>query len=287
MRIISTADIGDLGSAENAEVVYRWKWYYAVPSVLLWTVLLATIALVKDNRNSRAMLILVPLFTVLVLWSILKKVLGFNTADAEMFTMLFHSLIVGITAMWLLAHKLCNRNRFMTVLLAGGVLAGAGLVGILSFGKTKFTAQTMLLPILFVVSAIAVLLIFVLTAWFCRKRYSGLRFMLWLPISSLATGVVSMVYYFVIGLVIMSFAGVGMPSYSVVLQVLVVGAVFGILLYVVNLPYVILALRSPFFRQRFYACLRLKSMPGGLANQTQTGENTQVASFCEENSQSQ
>ncbi|MEK7996264.1 MAG: hypothetical protein AAB403_20885, partial [Planctomycetota bacterium] len=66
---------------------------------------------------------------------------------------------------------------------------------------------------------------------------------------------------------------------------LLVAGVFGLVLaacvYVINLPYMILALGSPFFRERFYACLRLKSMPSALI--TQMDKNPQVASFCEEN----
>ena len=38
------------------------------------------------------------------------------------------------------------------------------------------------------------------------------------------------------------------------------GLVTGLLLYAINLPFMILAFCSPFFRERFYACLRLKSM---------------------------
>jgi hypothetical protein len=37
--------------------------------------------------------------------------------------------------------------------------------------------------------------------------------------------------------------------------------ILGAFMYVVVLPYMILALRSSFFRERFYACLHLKSMP--------------------------
>jgi hypothetical protein len=51
------------------------------------------------------------------------------------------------------------------------------------------------------------------------------------------------------------------PISTVLLIVPVVGSSYGAFLYVVVLPYMILALRSSFFRERFYACLHLKSMP--------------------------
>ena len=48
---------------------------------------------------------------------------------------------------------------------------------------------------------------------------------------------------------------------AVLLMVPIVSLIFGACLYVIVFPYMILALRSAFFRERFYACLRLKSMP--------------------------
>ncbi len=73
------------------------------------------------------------------------------------------------------------------------------------------------------------------------------------------------------------------PISTVLLVAVIFGSVLGACIYLMNLPYMVLALRSPFFRERFYACLRLKSMPGGLASQTQATENTEAASFSEEN----
>jgi len=43
--------------------------------------------------------------------------------------------------------------------------------------------------------------------------------------------------------------------------VLVAGSIFAICIYMLNLPFMILAFASPFFRERFYAYFHLKSMP--------------------------
>jgi hypothetical protein len=39
------------------------------------------------------------------------------------------------------------------------------------------------------------------------------------------------------------------------------GLIFGLCLYVLNLPFMILGFVNPFFRERFCACLRLQSIP--------------------------
>jgi hypothetical protein len=261
LKIGPAGDIGELGPKEGTTVAYNWKWYYGIPASALWVILVPAIVLVKANRNPRVLLILVPLLILNLLWSVFKRTLGFGSSDTEMFTMLFHSLVMGITAVWLLAHKLSNRNRFVTFLLALVVMAVAGLTGTTSYGMTEFSSETALISILLAVWASAVIVLFALTGWCCRKRYSGLRFMLWLPVWSVATGIASTLSYFGIGLIIMSIAGNSIPSYLMLLQVFAVGLVFGLCLYVINLPYMILAFCSPFFRERFYACLRLRSMP--------------------------
>jgi len=227
--------------------------------------LIAAFIFIKANRNLQALLILVPLLIVNLLWLVFKKILGFSSADTEMLSMVFNSLIVGITVLWLLGHKLGNRNRFVTFILALAVLAVIGLVGTISYG-TGFSQETAKVAIFLAVSAFTMLFAFVLAAWHCRKRYSGLRFMLCLPVWTIAMSIVISLGYVGIALVIMSIAGNAPGNWSsMLLQVLVVGLVFGLVLglcvYVINLPFMILALRSSFFRERFFACLRLTPMP--------------------------
>lgn len=44
-------------------------------------------------------------------------------------------------------------------------------------------------------------------------------------------------------------------------QVLLVTLIFAICIYILSLPFMILAFATPFFRERFYAYFHLKSMP--------------------------
>lgn len=135
---------------------------------------------VKANRDPGAWLIFIPLLIVNLLWSVLTRFLGAASANMAMFSMLFHSHVIGIAALWLLGHKIGNRNRLVTFLLALAIMAVAGLTGVTSYGMTGFSEETAAVLMLLAVLTFTMLLGFALTGWRCRNRYSNLRFMLWL-----------------------------------------------------------------------------------------------------------
>ena len=258
MKIVSSQDLGNLCPKDGVAVIYNWRWYYSVPSLALWVTLALSISLVKANRNPHALLVLVPLLIVNWLWLILKKMLGFSSADAEMFNMLFYSLTVGIAILWLLAHKLGNRSRFVTFLLSFTIMAVVGLTGVISYGGLELSQQTVGALMLLAILVFAMLLGFVLTGWWCRKRYRPVSFMLWLAVWTVAANLVSML---VVCSIVFIVHRVTVPIPTVLFLVSVEGLILSAFLYVVVFPYMILALRSSFYRERFYACLRLKSMP--------------------------
>ncbi|MCJ7730129.1 MAG: hypothetical protein MUO27_09675, partial [Sedimentisphaerales bacterium] len=236
--------------------LYHWRWYYSIPSLVLWVVTVLAFILIKANRNPQALLILVPLLIVNVLWLVFRKAMGFRSADAEMFGMVFHSLAVGITVLWLLANRLCNRNPLVTFLLAFVIMAVLGLLGAVSYVGLEFSPRTIGGLTLLGMLASAMLLSFGLTAWRCQNRYTGLRFVLYLAFWTAAVWLATALIFFSIVLVIYR---PPIPLFAGMLQLLVVGSVLGVCVYVLVFPYMILAMSSSFFRERFYACLRLKN----------------------------
>lgn len=257
LRIVASQDIGELGPKEGKAVLYNWKWYYNVLPLLLLFTLILLLIFVRANRTPRAWLIFVPLLIVNLLWSLFAKVLGIGSADTAVFSVLFHSYAVGIAALWLLGHKIANRSRFTTFLLALAIMAIAGLIGIISYGMTDLSTETVGVLTLLAVLAFTVLLGFVLTGWRCKNRYSSLRFMLWLVLWCVATCVVGTLAFYSIMLVIYR---PPISLFTILFQLLTVGLIFGLCAYVIVLPYMILAFRSSFFRQRFYDCFHLPSM---------------------------
>lgn len=258
MKIIPSADIGELGPKEVTAVVYNWRWYYSIPGLTLWVVLIAAFIFIKANRNPQALLVLVPLLILNLLWLAFKKVMVFGSADIEMFGMVFNSLVVGITVLWLFAHKLGNRNRFVTFLLALALMAVLSLVGAISYCGLTFSQQTGGEVIILAMLALAMLLGFVLAGWQCRNHYSGLRFVLYLALWTVAVCLASTLVFYPIVFIIQQ---VPVPISTVLLVALIAGLAFGAFLYVIVFPFMILALWSSFFRERFFACLPLEPMP--------------------------
>jgi hypothetical protein len=257
LKIVAPADIGELGPKESDVAVCKWKWYYGASALMLWAVLVLAIVLVKANRNPQALFVLVPLAVEIAVWSVVKKIIPHAYLSTG--TQAVYSLLVGVTILWLLSHWLGNRNRFVVFLLALVIMAVAGAAGAISY--TEYSGETLSSTIGCAILALMMLFAFVLTGWWCRKRYSGLRFTLWL-------GVWNAVVFLGTFIVVLVGTGIlrGIPEWwselwfvmmsIVLIQALIVGGC----VYAIVLPFMILALRSSFYRQRFYACLRLKSM---------------------------
>jgi len=257
LRIVASHDIGELGPKEGKAVIYNWKWYYNILPLSLFFALILLIVFVRANRTPRSWLIFVPLLIVNLLWSIFLKALGADSVQASVFSILFHSYTVGIASLWLLGHKIANRRRFITFLLALVIMAVTGLIGIISYGMTDFSGEGFAVLMLLGVLAFTMLLGFVLSGFMCRNRYSNLRFMLWLALwCVLVCMVVSMAFISIM------FVIDGPPTsiFQILLAFVPISLIFGLCTYVIIVPYMILAFRSSFFRQRFYDCFHLPAM---------------------------
>jgi len=270
LKIVASQDIGEMGLKEVKPVIYDWNWYYNIPGLALWVVLLGAIVLVKANHNPHALLIALPLLAVNLLWLGFVKLLNFPSIARAQYDPLFVSSTVSIAVLWLLAHKLGNRNRFVTFLLALIIMIVVGFVGQVSYNSIgELSYQTTLFFMFQSLAYFAVLVAFVLTAFICHKLfYHGLLFSLLLGFWTVIISIIAILTFVV---VMFGFEG-RLPRNvtDILLQVLVMGLVTGLLLYAINLSFMILALSSPFYRERFYACLRLKSMPT-ISGQADTG----------------
>jgi len=258
LKVVASADIGGLGPKESDAAVCEWKWYYGASALALWAVLVLAIVLVKANRNPQALFVLVPLAVEIAVWSVVKKIIPFPYLSTG--TQAVYSLMVGVTILWLLSHWLGNRNRFVAFLLALVIMAVAGAAGAISYNE--YSGEMLSSTIGCAIFALMMLFAFVLTGWWCRKRYSSLRFILWL-------GVWNAVVFLGTFIVVLVGTGIlrGIPEWWSELWfvmtsiVLIEALICGGCVYAIVLPFMILALRRSFYRQRFYACLRLKSMP--------------------------
>jgi hypothetical protein len=56
---VATQELGSLGRAEGTPVLLEWQWYYNVPGLPVWIVLLLVVVVPRHNRHWQAWLILV------------------------------------------------------------------------------------------------------------------------------------------------------------------------------------------------------------------------------------
>jgi hypothetical protein len=257
--IISSQDIGSLGIKEGTAKIYTWKWYYSMSVLGLWIVPALAILLFRENRYPRVLLIFIPIFLVRVFWSQFQYILGAPfgvNSEApsevlEVFRALIDALAIGLAVLWLLAYKLGNRNRIITLVLAMVVLAGVTVIAVVLY-QVWIPFDLVIFQSLGIAT---MLVIFVLAGWRCRKRYGPWRFMLWLALWAMVISLVAIIAYFLI------LEGQLEELIGQIPKVLYVGFIFGLYIYILNLPFMILAFASPFFRRRFYAYFHLNSMP--------------------------
>jgi hypothetical protein len=136
-------------------------------------------------------------------------------------------------------------------------MAVTGLIGIISYGMTDFSSAGLSVLIFLGVLAFTMLLGFVLSGYMCRNRYSNLSFMLWLALWCEVVCVTSMLVFFLIAFAI---DRPPISLFAILFQILLAGLVFGLCVYVIVLPYMILAFRISFYRQRFHDCFHLPAM---------------------------
>ena len=171
--------------------------------------------------------------------------------------MVITSYATGLAALWLLAHKIKNKNHFVTFLFAFIVAAGFAVIGLISNSGWAFDMQGILFLLIQIIMIVAILLGFTLARHGCRKRYSGIKFMIFLALWTLVICIMGMfAFYFIL----LGIQGISI-EFEVILVASIVGLVVGSICYLINLPFMILGFTSLFFRERFYACLRLKPVP--------------------------
>ena len=132
----------------------------------------------------------------------------------------------------------------------------------LSYGGFDISQEGIAATIMFSVLILAILLGIVLAGVCCRKRYGPWRFMLWLGLWTVIMGVFVLLGYLVVVMIAFRPGGeLDMGFFVRMLpQVLIMGLAVGALSYGLAIPYMVLALRSSLYRERFYRCLRLRGM---------------------------
>lgn len=257
LRIVPSQDLGKLGPKEGTPVMFYWRWWYHVPTLPLWAIMLLLLVGLKANRHRQAWLILIPLGLVLVVWRMPAILLSVSDGTTESLGFFVVTGTMAWTMVWLLGHWLGGRHRNVTLLLAFATMLAVGLLSFLSyyshFGELEGLASS---SITYGLCVLILLAAMTHTGYLCRKRFSPRRFLGWLIVSDILVAMGVLLSFAVFGVLVMMLNRPG-PHFQVeqlVIPVIVagVGSVFlGGILYLLNLPFLVLAFRCPFYRERF------------------------------------
>jgi len=257
-------DLGKLDAAEHPATTYDWKFHHSLPALIIWVVVALTVVLVKSNRNVRAAAVLAPLAILAFAWTPAANLLGISGLNRQMFGIMFYSAIAGVSMLWLLSDRLSRLHFLVRPLAALGILMLACLAGMVGHGlDADLLAQ---LGIFEFVLLLAVVLSTAIAGVLCFKRYGRLRYSLRLVATTLGACLAAVVVFGLIGFIV----SVGRGDFSIedmkriLPQMLIVGLAASAFLYAIQLVFLLPALSTPFYRERFCKCLGLRQVSIGV-----------------------
>lgn len=235
---------------------------------LKWVALLFVVLfMLPGNRTPRALWVLAPLAAVYLMSEALlglaeRAGLG---SQAQIFQpMRYYGFLLA--AAWLTL----KGRRWAAFLMSAVALAAASFLATLAM-----PADLRALSISLVFFAVIVWLGLLLTAWQCRRRFSKGRFFWRLPLSLIAASLMSMGVYFVFMLIVEGRRGA--PRFTeIALIMLGFSLAFGVVFYVVTLPFCVLSFASPFFRARFEPLFHRPAPPAPAMEEAQAEAETTV-----------
>jgi hypothetical protein len=257
-----SADLGDLAPNEGEPTVVEWHWYYHLPSFAGWAFILALLVLLKENRNIQAWTMLIPYF-------LLGEIVGYwleHGLSAQPFSVYaFRWILTVWTVLWIMSPRLTRPRAWVTFLrtLGGVVLFGAvAIFGLILEDGGDFThlfAGQMLLGIVIVYGLLTFSLLFALgmSKLCCRRKYRPVRFWLWFG------------FWLIFGMAL--FASVlqyvsmpgDLPSNTLLILLMrafFVASIVASIIYILNIPFMIVLLRCPLYRERFQKMFALSEV---------------------------
>lgn len=232
-------------------MVVAWKWYYHAGSAPLWLLIVLLVAALAENRQRQAWLIFVPLAVVALVGKMLPRVTGAPTETAEWFSIATVSAAIAWAAVWLLGRRLAARRgigRFIAAIVV--LLAVGGLSSLLCVGPDN--AED--LRGLFVAHGVAsvVLLLGMMRAGrSCRDEFHRGRFMRRLFSSMVLAALIPVLLVLTLSVLV---GGIEATRILIaVIQLATMSLVAAGTLYLLNLPFLLLAFNSAFYNARFHA----------------------------------
>jgi hypothetical protein len=159
-------------------------------------------------------------------------------------------VIFGQAIMWLLAGKFSFQSRRVNCLVSLVVMAAAGAGAMVSSLGFEFSSYGFVAGI-----ALAILLMAIgagqgIAGFMCRRKYSVVKFSLLTALWEVVIVVILMASYGIFAIIAMWHMGV-LQAGVILFGIITSSAVMGVIVYVMNLPFLILVQKNQFWRQRF------------------------------------
>ncbi len=224
-----------------------------VRGLWLWLPLILAIGLIRSNRSPQALWLVIPLVLGKAGLAVLARATDMPAEIAGIFEYLaFGPLVMGLCVILLLGEKLGRCSKALTWGLALLILVGTGILGIMAYGDSEQLNQGL---IFMAIVDGTILLAPVLTAWCCRKRYTGWRFAFWLALWTIVCCFIAISIYFLIMLASNEW---GDQATTMFMQMIFASLMFGGIIYLIQLPFVLLGMLNRFYRPRFLGVLGMK-----------------------------
>lgn len=257
--------MGKAGSSESAPVFCEWRWYYHLPSMALWGPIVLALVVPKENRCRRAWLILIPLFLVMAIWQMPARLFSLPLSAANPLGFFVNSLAVAWTVVWLLGRRLGSQRPFDAFFWMLGAMMLVGFWAYTAEYGTRLAPQMIVVLIPYAFCSVTLLLSMELARILCRKTDRPGPFMAWLFFCmGFLSGTAMLLLAILLAMVQLAMTTHFDTSMLMflVLQTAVVALFLAIVLYLGNLPFLLLAFKSSFYRERFRSTFGLEPKGG-------------------------
>ena len=254
-----------MGPREGPPTKFAWQWYYHLPSLVFWGLVILPLVLVKENRCWRAWAILIPLVAILLIFRTIANLISLSPATTEGLGTPLATLATAWAIVWLLAPWLPPRHWVLAVVCALIVMLATGLLSYACSVGLEYSDILPTLVIYYAIASLGLLLPMAVSGRFCRKAYSPGAYMAWLLLWTVLTLMVGMFMFAIWTAFLASSLHILILAPIIVV---VAGGVGGTVLYLLNLPFMLLAFGNSFYRARFCHVFGLQAAPERTLDET-------------------
>jgi len=244
LRIVASADLGDLGPTDGKPVLYYFSPLYHAQGFIPWLLLPLPFIALKENRTAQAAWILAPVVLLSVVFWGVMTVLKPASGDAVQMSGLFRILLFGFSMIWLCADRIGNRGRLIAFALGALVYFGFLGANLLTSDLGKDAGTTASIAAM---AILPVLLAFAAASLFSSRSFGRVRFLA-------VAGVALFVSFAIILLAVTVLFDPRGSIQSQISQVAFASLFFSLAFLVGLTPFLALMWTNRFWRRRF-ACV--------------------------------